>query len=48
MATVTDKKITVTLRSPKGTEWNIETDKSKLATVKRNAKIWGYAIVKVA
>jgi len=42
------KKITVTLRTPKGTEWNLETEESNLQTVKNNAKKWGYKIVKVA
>lgn len=42
------KVIVVTLRTPKGTEWKLETSDAKLATVKANAKKMGYQVVKVA
>ena len=42
------KEITITLRTPKGTEWDLKTVKEKLPVVRRNAKMWGYQIVKVA
>lgn len=41
------KQIVITLRSPKGAEWELKADEKKLETVKRNAKKMGYKIVKV-
>ena len=42
------KTITVTLQSPKGTTWNLQTTDKKIAIVRQNAKRMGYKIVKVA
>lgn len=41
------RKVVITLRSRKGTEWQLETTEDKVNTVKRNAPKWGTAIVKV-
>ena len=42
------KVITVTLQTPKGTQWNLQTTDNKIATVRKNAKRMGYKIVKVS
>lgn len=41
------KKIIVTLRSRKGTEWQMETLETKIKVMKINAKNMGYEIVKI-
>jgi hypothetical protein len=43
-----EKQITVTLRTPRGTEWSLTAKESQLPTIKRNAREMGYRIVKVA
>jgi hypothetical protein len=41
------KQVIITLRSPKGAEYQLATTESKINTVKRNAARWGQTIVKV-
>ena len=41
------KQVIITLRSPKGAEYQLETTEDKVNTVKSNAAQWGQAIVKV-
>lgn len=43
-----EKEITVTLRTPRGTEWSLKARESQLPTIKRNAREMGYKIVRVA
>ena len=40
-------KIIVTLKSQKGAEWQLETTRQKLPTVKSNAKAFGHKIIKI-
>jgi hypothetical protein len=40
-------QVIVTLKSPKGSIYQLETSKDKMDTVKRNAAQWGQTIVKV-
>lgn len=44
---MTKSKIIITLRSPKGAEHQMETTENKVQVVKRNARAWGYQIVKI-
>jgi len=42
------KQVIITLRSPKGAEYQLSTTENKVNTVKRNAKRLGQTIVKVS